>query len=177
MLKRYLLLILCLTGLTACTGIPQGVTVVQGIQADRYLGKWYEIARLDHSFERDLQKVTADYSLANDGSIRVINKGFNPIKKDWESAEGKAYFIETASPHHLRSGRLKVSFFGPFYSSYNIIDLDKDYYQYAMICGPTKSYFWILSRTPTLNQALLTHQLKKAKTLGFAVEDLIYVKH
>lgn len=177
MFNRYLILMLCLAGLTACTGVPQGVTVVQGIQEDRYLGTWYEVARLDHSFERDLQKVTADYSLANDGSIRVMNKGYNPIKKTWERAEGKAYFIEAASTDHQRSGRLKVSFFGPFYSSYNIIDLDKDQYQYAMICGPTKSYFWILSRTPTLNQALLTRQLEKASALGFAVENLIYVKH
>ncbi len=180
MFKQNLILLICLILLNACTGMPQGVTIVQNIDADRYLGTWYEIARLDHSFERGLEKVTANYSLSTDGSIRVINQGFDPEKKAWERAEGKAYFIEPANSKNLRSGRLKVSFFGPFYSSYNIIGLDQNSnqpYQYAVICGPNKSYFWILSRTPTMDKNLLTELISRAKSLGFATQDLIYVKH
>lgn len=183
MFKRYLILFTCLITLNACTGVPQNVTVVQGIDADRYLGTWYEIVRLDHSFERGLEKVTANYTLSDDGSIRVINQGFDPDKKAWERAEGKAYFIDPANNNNLRSGRLKVSFFGPFYSSYNIIGLNQQAqqstqpYQYAVICGPDTSYFWILSRTPTMDKTLLAELISRAKSQGFATQDLIYVKH
>jgi apolipoprotein D and lipocalin family protein len=176
MFKQYLILFTCLITLSSCTGVPQGVTVVQHVDANRYLGTWYEIARLDHSFERGLQKVTANYSLSDVGSIRVVNQGFNPEEKAWERADGKAYFIEPANNNNLRSGRLKVSFFGPFYSSYNIIDLHQQY-QYAVVCGPSKSYFWVLSRTPTMDKALLEELVNHAKSQGFDTEDLIYVKH
>lgn len=154
-----------------CTAIPDGVTAVGGFDADRYLGKWYEIARLEHSFERGLEQVSAEYSKRDDGGIRVLNRGYNPQTKEWKQAEGKAYFIGDPG-----IGRLRVSFFGPFYSSYNIIDLDKDNYQYALVCGPDRSYLWILSRTPQMDEAVQQRLRGKAKQWGFAVEEMINVR-
>lgn len=161
--------------LTACTGQPQGITAIKSFDANQYLGTWYEIARLDHSFERDLEKVTATYSLRDDGGIKVINKGYNPNTHEWKSAEGKAYFIDAPNADKTNTGRLKVSFFGPFYSGYNIIELDKPYYNYVMVCGPDKSYFWILSRTPQMAYPIKQDLVAKAKELGFATDQLIYV--
>lgn len=166
-----------LHALSACTGIPNGLEAVPAINPDRYLGTWYEIARLDHSFERGLEKVIATYTANPDGSIKVINTGYDPEKKNWKSAEGKAIFIDDVNKDQTRTGRLKVSFFGPFYSSYNIIDLDIEHYQYAVVCGPNKSYFWILSRVPNLDQKKLDRLIQKAKNLGFKTDQLIYVKH
>lgn len=157
---------------TGCnTGIPDGVSPVANFDINRYLGRWYEIARFDHSFERGLINVSADYSLNKDGSIRVINKGFDSKQKEWKSAEGKGKFI---SDHTL--GRLKVSFFGPFYGAYNIINLDVDNYSYALVCGPDKSYLWILARTPSIEKEILQHLVSRAKDLGFDVDKLIYVE-
>ncbi|EEE0389127.1 hypothetical protein BRR18_24075, partial [Salmonella enterica] len=101
---------------------PKGVTVVNNFDAKRYLGTWYEIARFDHRFERGLDKVTATYSLRDDGGINVINKGYNPDREMWQKTEGKAYF--TGDPSRAA---LKVSFFGPFYGGYNVIALDREY--------------------------------------------------
>ncbi|OIR01017.1 outer membrane lipoprotein Blc precursor [mine drainage metagenome] len=162
--------------LSACTGVPQGVSTIKSFDANQYLGTWYEIARLDHSFEKDLQNVMAAYSLREDGGIRVINKGFNPKTKQWKEAEGKAYFIDAPNADKSNTGRLKVSFFGPFYGAYNIIELDQPYYNYVMLCGPDKSYFWILSRTPQLAYPIKQHLIAKAKELGFETDKLIYVE-
>lgn len=175
-MKKWCLL-LSLLMVNACTGIPEGVQAVPSIHPKRYLGTWYEIVRLDHSFERGLEKVTATYTQNDDGSIKVLNRGYDPEKNAWERAEGKALFIDPANPDQTRTGRLKVSFFGPFYSSYNIIDLDTDQYQYAMIAGPNHDYFWVLSRNPKSDKAVLDRLLSKAKRFGFATEQLIYVKH
>ena len=169
--KSFPVLVL-VTWLTACTGIPENVSSVTGFDANRYLGTWYEIARLDHSFERGLQQVTAEYSLREDGGLRVINQGFNTDSKRWERAEGKAYFIESDDV-----GRLKVSFFGPFYGAYNIIELDKKDYRYALVCGPDKSYLWILAREPVLDKSTIDHLLAIASTYGFDTSRLIFVNH
>jgi apolipoprotein D and lipocalin family protein len=158
--------------LAGCVGIPDNVTPVKGFDVQRYLGLWHEIARLDHSFERGLERVTAHYSLAADGSIRVVNRGFNPASNEWKEAVGKASFIADAD-----TGRLKVSFFGPFYGSYNIIDLDQKDYSYALVCGPDKSYLWILAREPQLEASTKAALLNKAKALGFETQQLIHVKH
>jgi len=158
--------------LTACTGVPENVSPVTGFDANRYLGTWYEIARFDHSFERGLQQVTAEYSLREDGGIRVVNQGFNIDNKRWERAEGKAYFIESDN-----IGRLKVSFFGPFYGAYNIIELDKKGYQYALVCGPDNSYLWILAREPVLDKSTIDYLLTKASENGFDISRLIYIDH
>jgi len=155
-----------------CMGIPENVNPVDGFDVYRYLGTWYEIGRLDHSFERGLEKVTAHYRLREDGSIHVINRGFDSKKKEWKEAEGKAYFVDSPT-----FGRLKVSFFGPFYGSYNIIALDKEHYQYSLVCGPNTSYLWILSRTPKMEKGLRNRLIDKAKQFGFKTEDLIFVNH
>lgn len=156
--------------LSACADIPAGIQAVDGFQLQRYLGKWYEIARLDHSFEKGLSAVTAEYSLREDGGVTVLNSGYDSEKQQRVSAEGKAYFVGSSS-----QGRLKVSFFGPFYAGYNIIALDKKHYRYAMIAGPSLDYLWILSRTPKLEKAVLEKLLQQAEQMGFATEQLIYV--
>ncbi len=156
-------------------GTPSNITVVNSLDANQYLGTWYEIARLDHSFERGLDNVTATYALREDGGIKVINKGFNIDTKEWKEVTGKAYFEESPHTDGTHSGKLKVSFFGPFYAAYNIIALDKVYYNYAMICGPNRDYFWILSRTPQLPYPIKQHLIAQAKELGFPTDKLIYV--
>jgi apolipoprotein D and lipocalin family protein len=158
--------------LGACTGTPDNVTVVKNFELDRYLGTWHEIARLDHSFERDLSNVTANYSLRDDGGVKVINKGFNEKSGEWESAEGKAYFVGEADV-----GKLKVSFFGPFYGGYNIMALDKEGYSYSLVCGPNYSYLWILARKPSLPEDVLKQLIQTAEKAGFPVDDLIFVEH
>lgn len=167
---RYLLFCFGLS-LMACTGIPEGVRPVTGFELDRYLGTWHEIARLDHSFERGLSEVTAEYSLRDDGGVRVINSGYDAEDKQRRSAEGKAYFVETPEV-----GRLKVSFFGPFYGAYNIVALDKEHYRYVMIAGNSKDYLWILARTPTLESHVLKRLVDQAGALGFPTQDLIYLQ-
>jgi apolipoprotein D and lipocalin family protein len=168
---RFFLLVL-LVFVSGCTGIPEGVSPVTGFAVNRYLGSWYEIARLDHSFERGLEQVTAEYSLRDDGGIRVINQGYNRAKQRWKKAEGKAYFTGGSDV-----GRLKVSFFGPFYGGYNIIDLDHESYQYALVSGPDTSYLWILSRQPVLDPSVVNRLLAKASSYGFDTSRMIFVVH
>ncbi|BFM09700.1 lipocalin family protein [Halioxenophilus aromaticivorans] len=166
------LLAVLLAALAGCVSQPEGVKPVNNFELPRYLGKWYEIARLDHSFERGLSNVTAEYSLRDDGGVKVINRGYSAEEQTWDEAEGKAYFVND-SDH----GFLKVSFFGPFYGSYIVFELDQDDYQFAFISGPDKSYLWFLSRTPNPPQALIDQFVAKAKALGFATDELIYVQH
>lgn len=149
---------------------PNGVTVVQNFDTQRYLGKWYEIARFDHAFESGLEKVTATYSLRDDGGLNVINRGYNPDRDMWQQSTGEAYFI--GDP---KTAALKVSFFGPFYGGYNIIALDDDY-RYALVCGPDRDYLWLLSRTPTLPAKVKQQMLDIAARQGFAVEKLLWIK-
>ena len=170
-MKRVAIL-LFLLGLAGCTSVPEGVTPVTGFESDRYLGTWYEIARFDHSFEDGLSRVTATYSKREDGGIRVLNKGYDAATGEWDEAEGKAYFVSDET-----TGHLQVSFFGPFYASYVIAELDKDNYQYSLVTGPDRSYLWILARQPTLSQDVLDELLSKAKSLGYATDEFIWVEH
>ena len=159
--------------LTGClTGPPAGLTAVDGFESTRYLGTWYEIARLDHSFERGLQNVTAEYGEGENGTITVKNRGYDPEKEAWDEVVGKAKFAGDPT-----AGRLKVSFFGPFYGGYNIIALDKENYQYAMVIGPTRKYFWILARTPELDASIYDALIEQAREAGVAVDKLIEVSH
>lgn len=153
----------------ACTGVPKGITPVAGFEADRYLGKWYEIARYDHGFERDLSHVTATYSRRSDGGIRVINQGYNFKKGEWETAEGKAYFV---GPQNI--GHLKVSFFGPFYGSYVVFALDEAYTQ-SYVTGPDRDYLWYLSRTPTVTEAQKADFVQTIQSQGYNPDALIWV--
>jgi len=166
------LFILIAVLLTSCTGIPEGITAVEGFEINRYLGTWYEVARLDHRFERGLENISATYTLREDGGVDVLNKGWDIEAGEWREAEGKAYFVE-----QVDKGRLKVSFFGPFYGGYNIIELDKKNYAYSMVTGQNRSYFWILSRTNQLPEATLRGLIDRAKALGFATDKLIFVTH
>ncbi len=169
---RISLFLLLIFSLVSCTGIPDGVTPITNFDENRYLGKWYEIARLDHSFERGLSNVTAEYTLRNDGGIDVINQGFSAEENEWKEAEGKAYFVDKRD-----RGYLRVSFFGPFYGSYVIFDLDHENYQYAFVSGYNTSYLWLLSRTPTVSQALRERFIQKSNELGFDTNALIFTEH
>ena len=170
---RFLLLYLLpfALALAACTGIPTGLEPVRGFEIDRYLGRWYEIARLDHSFERGLSRVTADYARRDDGGIRVLNRGWDAAAGKWKEAEGRAYPIDAPD-----TGSLKVSFFGPFYGGYHVLALDPDY-RWALVAGPSRDYLWILAREPELAPELYARLVAQAADSGFPVEELIRVEH
>jgi len=156
--------------LTGCTGMPEKVQPVSGFDLDRYLGTWHEIARLDHSFERNLTEVSAEYSLREDGGVKVVNRGFDQKKQQWKEAIGKAYFVE--SPN---IGRLKVSFFGPFYGGYNIAMLNADYSS-VLVIGPSLEYGWILARSKTLDAARCEELLTEAQRIGIQTENWIWLQ-
>ena len=162
-------LILLVFFLSGCVGIPAHVKPVDNFKLEKYLGKWYEIARLDHSFERGLTHVTAYYSLRDDGGVKVLNRGYSIKENKWKEAEGKAYFVKRSD-----QGYLKVSFFGPFYGSYIIFDLDHKNYQYSLVCGPDKTYLWILAREPEIKESLKKILVAKAAALGFETGKLIF---
>lgn len=157
--------------LAGCTMTPQGVTPVESFEVDRYLGTWYEIARLDHRFERGLSQVSATYSKRPDGGSDVINRGLDRKAGKWKEAQGRAYFIDKPDV-----ARLKVTFFWPFYGGYNIIELDRDRYAYALVCGPNRSYLWILARTRHLDKPILQQLITTAERLGFDTGQLIFVE-
>lgn len=158
--------------LAACTGLPDDVKPVSGFQAERYLGRWYEIARLDHSFERGMSRVTAEYAKRADGGLDVLDRGYLAESKTWKEARGKAYFVDGPDRGHL-----KVSFFGPFYGSYVVFELDAVDYSYALVSGPNKSYLWLLARSPTLDVATRERLVARAAALGFDTDRMIFVDH
>ena len=153
-------------------GIPEGITPVSNFKKDRYLGKWYEIARLDHHFERGLSKVSAEYSVRNDGGLKVLNRGFSKEKGEWKEAEGKAYFVSDET-----TGHLKVSFFGPFYGSYVVFELDDENYGYSYITSYKKDLLWFLSRNPIVTEKQKQQFISRVVKDGFKAEDLIFVEH
>lgn len=166
----------CLAGaalLAACTSTqpPPGVEAVSAFDLQRYQGRWYEIARLDHSFERGLSNVSATYTPQTDGSVQVLNRGYSAEKGKWNEAIGKAYF--TGAP---TTGSLKVSFFGPFYGGYHVVSLDSDY-RWALVVGADLGYAWILAREKTLDTDTRTALLARAKALGVDTDALIWVTH
>lgn len=171
MKKIVLVLGVLAIGLAGCVKLPDNVEPVTGFEPSRYLGTWYEIARLDHSFEEGLSKVTAEYSLREDGGIKVLNKGYSEGKGEWQEAEGKAYFVEDE-----HTGYLKVSFFGPFYGAYGIFGLDKDSYQYSWVSGPNTDYLWLLAREPKVAEEHKQAFVERAAALGFDTEALIWVE-
>ncbi|WP_326982636.1 lipocalin family protein [Chryseobacterium sp. MYb264] len=152
-------------------GIPKGATAVQNFNSEKYLGRWYEIARFDYRFEKNMDNVTATYSKNPNGTIRVDNKGYNYVKKEWKESIGEAKFVNEPT-----EARLKVSFFKPIWAGYNVIDIDEDY-QYALVVGNSTKYIWILSRTKEIPESIKQRFLEKAKNIGYKTEDLIWVKH
>lgn len=174
----YLFYIASVITLSACSeGMsPEAEqSIVASFDPTQYVGTWYEIARLDNRFEKGLEQVTAQYSIEADGTLKVVNRGFNAKKNDWSEAVGKAKFVDAANADGTRTGRLKVSFFGPFYGEYNILELDKPYYNYALVSSG-RDYLWILSRTPQLTYPIKQHLMAKAKALGFATDQLLFIR-
>jgi len=157
--------------LSSCTTLPKGANVIESFEKEKYLGKWYEIARYDFAFEKNLNNTTAEYAIRKDGKIDVVNRGYNYITKKWSEAKGKARFkgVDT-------KGELEVSFFGPFYAAYNVIALDKDY-QYALVAGSSLKYLWILSREKTIPSEVKDQYLTIAQSLGYETSKLIWVEH
>ena len=171
-MKRTIPFVLLGISLSGClTGIPEGLEPVEDFDVNRYMGKWYEIYRLDHSFERGLTEVTATYTLQDDASVKVENAGRKP-DGTMDTIVGRAEFQGDPTV-----GSLKVSFFGPFFGGYHVIALDQENYQYAMVAGPTYDFLWILSRTPQLDEVVAESLLAQAEQSGFPVEDLIFVEH
>jgi len=169
MKKILMVLVLLLAG---CVSVPENITPVDNFNISQYLGKWYEIARLDHSFERGLTSVSAEYILNPEGGIEVINRGFSKNENKWKEIKGKGYFVDRKDV-----GFLKVSFWGPFYGSYVIFYLNKENYSYALVCGPDKSYLWILARSSLIDEGEKKRLVEKAAALGFDTDRLIYVPH
>ncbi|SFN59354.1 apolipoprotein D and lipocalin family protein [Algoriella xinjiangensis] len=157
--------------LNSCSSIPKKTKGVENFDVNQYLGTWYEIARFDFRFEKDLDNVSAQYSLNEKGNVNVLNSGYNFIKKEWTKAEGIAKFRGDKN-----TAELKVSFFGPFYSGYNVISLDGNY-QYALIAGKNLDYIWILSRTKEIPNDIKTKYLKLATEIGYDTSKLIWVNH
>jgi apolipoprotein D and lipocalin family protein len=171
MKKILLTVLLTVFMLNICASIPKGATAVKPFDKGKYLGKWYEIARMDFRFERNLNNTTAEYSLNADGTIKVVNRGYNYVEKKWTEAVGKAKFAGNTD-----IGMLKVSFFGPFYSGYNVIALDKDY-KYALVAGENLKYLWILAREKAIPEDVKQNYLGIAKKVGYDISALIWVGH
>ncbi len=167
MLKR--LGMLCIVLLVSCTGLPDNVEPVSQFNTEQYLGTWYEIARLDHSFERNLERVTATYGLNEDGSVSVLNKGFNTEKGEWRQAEGVAKPMGSSDIAHL-----KVSFFGPFYGTYAVFELADDY-SHAFVSGYNTDYLWLLAREPDVSAEVRQRFINESQALGFDTSKLIWV--
>ena len=157
--------------LAACTGAPDGVQPVRGFDVSRYMGTWHEVARLPNSFEQGLEQVTATYSLQDDGTVKVVNRGYDIAAQQWRESIGKAKFVGEPDV-----AALKVSFFGPFYGGYNVVELDPAY-RHSLVVGPNRSFLWILSRDPVLDEAVLRRLERRAADLGFDTSALVYAKH
>lgn len=170
-----ILALACSIGLVAllnsCASIPKNAKAVKNFDIDRYLGTWYEIARFDFRFEKDLDNVSAQYSLNKEGNVIVLNSGYNYKKAEWKKADGLGKFRANKDV-----AELKVSFFGPFYAGYNIVALDENY-QYALVAGKNLKYLWILSRTKNIPQEVKSNYLRIAEEIGYDTSKLIWVKH
>jgi len=169
-MRLFLIFIFAALTNMACASTPVDAVTVTNFDGERYLGKWYEIARLDHGFERGLSEVTATYSKREDGGIKVENRGCKAEKSKWKDATGKAFYTKGET-----IGQLKVSFFGPFYGKYIVFDLDQENYAHAYISGGSTKYLWLLSRTPQISEAQRADFIAKSKALGYATDNLIWV--
>ena len=170
-LRLLALLFSAIALLTGCgmSSLPIGINPVTPFDLQRYQGQWYELARLDHIFERGLTDASALYQPQADGSVRVVNRGFDPAKGEWREVTGKALFVGAPT-----TGSLKVSFFGPFYGGYHVAVLDPDY-RWALVVGPDRSYCWVLARSKTLAPSTKAEIVARAKALGIDTDALIWV--
>jgi apolipoprotein D and lipocalin family protein len=153
---------------SSCVSIPKGAKAVKPFDKNKYLGTWFEIARMDFKFEKGLDRVTATYTAIDEGTIRVDNKGYSVKERKWKESIGKAKLIGGSS-----EGRLKVSFFGPFYAGYNVIAIDQDY-RYALVAGNNLNYLWLLSREKTMPHEITEKYLEKARALGYNTDKLVW---
>jgi apolipoprotein D and lipocalin family protein len=168
--KQVMVLLVSLVALAGCTKVPEGLQPVQGFVFEHFLGTWYEIARLDHGFERGLDNVTAEFVAEGEDGFKLVNRGYQAKNGKWKEETGQGAFVGDKN-----AGSLKVSYFGPFYGGYHIIDLDKDHYSYAMVAGPSRSILWILSRDKIMDDKVYSALVAKAIHLGFDVKKLILV--
>lgn len=160
-----------LLSLAACSTLPpEGIRPVTGFDVQRYSGQWYEIARLDHRFERGMTDVSAHYALQADGSVIVLNQGYDAAAGGWRQAQGRAFFNGDPATASLR-----VSFFGPFYGGYHVVALDADY-RWAMVAGNDRDYLWLLARERSLPSEVKARLLEQARGLGFDTGKLIWVE-
>lgn len=167
--KRFAAAIALVMVSAAGYALPDGAHAIQQLDKERYLGKWYEIARLDFVFEKGLLNTSAEYSLTEKGSIKVVNRGFDPKHNKWKKAEGTARFRSGNE-----NGELEVSFFWPFYAEYNVIAIDSDY-RYALVVGKSVKYMWILSRERTLPENIKNEYVSIARSIGINTEKLVWV--
>lgn len=156
--------------LSGCASIPKKAKPVKNFDANKYLGTWYEIARFDYRFEKDLDNVSARYSLKDNGTIKVFNSGHDFKKETWKSSTGSAKFRINKTV-----GALKVTFFKPFYAGYNVVAID-DNYQYALVAGRNLKYLWLLSREKTIPESVKQRYMKLAEEIGYDTSKLIWVK-
>ncbi|CAM3455950.1 lipocalin family protein [Arcobacter aquimarinus] len=152
---------------TACSSKNPPLQTVEKVELNKYLGTWYEIARYEHFFERDCKNVTANYSMMNEETIKVINRCTKIQTNDKKEAIGRAYAIDESN------SKLKVSFFRPFYGDYWVLMLDENY-EYAVVGTPSREYLWILARTSKLDEKIKKDILKKLPSLGFDSSKLIW---
>ena len=167
-----LLALFAITSLSSCTAIPSGIQPIDNFKPNDYMGLWYEIARIDNSFERGLSKVTANYSLNPDGTIKVVNKGYDAAEQQWQQAQGKAKFVQQNNIAHL-----KVSFFGPFYASYIVVDSDETHSEYAIVSGHNRNYLWLLARQPEVSNSIKNSFEQFMQQQAYPSKDLIWVEH
>ncbi len=169
--RTAMLTVIAIAVLNSCKTIPKGAEAVKPFDIKKYAGQWYEIVRLDFRFERNLNNTTANYSFNPDGSIKVLNRGYNYKTNKWKESEGKAKFVGDTT-----EAKLKVSFFGPFYAGYNVLAIDAGY-QYALVAGKNQKYLWLLSREKTMPENIQQNYLKLAEGLGFKTSELVWVEH
>ena len=155
---------------TGCTEPPKGITPISQFDVTRYQGKWYEIMRLDHRFERGLSNVTATYTLHKNGTIEVVNRGLDRESCEWKEARGTATFLGKET-----TASLSVTFFWPFSGGYHVLALDKKNYQYALVSGPSRDYLWILARKSSLKPKIKNKLISIAQQNGFSTGELIQV--
>ena len=166
-MKTRIMIVALVAVVAGCVSGPKvDNTPVAALDLNRYLGEWYEIARFDHSFERGVEKAKANYTLNEDGTIKVVNSGVKDGKPKTAIGKGK----RTETPALLR-----VSFFGPFYADYRVMKIDADY-TYALVGSGGADYLWMLSRTPKLADDAKSELLAEAKRRGYDTDKLIWVK-
>lgn len=167
-MKKIFFILIALAFMFGCK-TKKGLETVSPVDLDKYKGTWYEIARFDHSFERNLSCVSATYTIRKDGKIDVLNKGYNSKKDKWSEANGIAKVPNANIP-----GEIKVSFFRPFYGDYFIMKLDEDY-NHVLVGSPTREYLWVLSRSKKMNDEVYADYIAFAEKKGFDVSKLLKI--